>query len=79
MEGNLSAQLPTLIEKIKEVADEQTKIILIKATVYDTAFHFLQEEGFKNVVDIRIPFPGQGRQILFQTKFDEALKLANHH
>ena len=73
----MSSQLPTLVEKIKKVADKKTKIILIKATVYDTAFHHLQREGFENVVDVRIPFPGQGGQKLFQTKFHEALELVN--
>jgi hypothetical protein len=75
MRGDLDAQLPWLIEKISKTADKQTKIILIKATVYDTAFLHLQEE-FENVVDVRIPFPGQGGQKLFQTKFKEALKLS---
>jgi len=78
MPGDLSSQLPSLIAKINVVADEQTKIILIKATVYDTAFLHLQQEGFKNVIDVRIPFPGQGGQKLFQTKFHEALELAKN-
>lgn len=73
MSGDLYSQLPTLVEKINLIADKQTKIILIKATVYDTAFQHLQSEGFENVVDVRIPFPGQGGQKLFQTKFHEAL------
>lgn len=78
MKGDLSSQLPTLLEKIRNVADEKTKIILIKATVYDTAFDFLKQEGFVNLVDVRIPFPGQGGQKLFQTQFSEALKLAGY-
>lgn len=77
MTGNLLAQLPTLIKKINEVADEQTKIILIKANVYDIAFHPLQEK-FNNVIDIRIPFPAQRWQIEFQTEFRKALNLADY-
>lgn len=79
MTGDLSSQLPSLVEKINKVADENTKTILIKATVYDCAFHYLQGKGFGNVVDVRIPFPGQGGQKLFQTKFREALELVNFH
>ena len=75
MTGDLYSQIPTLVEKIKKVADRYTKIILIKATVYDTIFDQLKSEGFDGVIDIRIPFPGQGGQKLFQTKFHEALEL----
>jgi len=78
MVGDLSTQLMTLIDKIRKVADEKTKIILIKATVYDTAFRYLQREGFDSVVNIRIPFPGQGGQKLFHTKFGAALKLIGY-
>lgn len=79
MTGDLASQLPTLVSAIKKAADTNTKIILIKATVYDTAFTYLQTMGFKNVLNVRIPFPGQGGQILFQQKFKEALKLAGHN
>lgn len=79
LKGDLSSQLPSLIEKIKVVSNEQTKIILIKTTVFDTTYLHLQKEGFENVINVRIPFPGQGGQKLFQTKFHEALELAKHH
>lgn len=79
MAGDLTFQLPTLVKNIKKVIDVKTKIILIKATVYDTAFSYLQQEGMKNLIDVRIPFPGQGGQTLFQQKFKEALKLAGHN
>lgn len=78
MTGDLSSQLPKLFGKITKVADEQTKIILIKATVFDTAYEYLKQRGFKNVVNIRIPFPGQGGQKNFQIKFNEALKLVDY-
>jgi hypothetical protein len=78
LNGDLYSQLPNLIEKLNQVANKQTNIILIKATVYDTAFQHLQGEGFENIVEVRIPFPGQGGQKLFQTKFHEALKLVGY-
>lgn len=78
MTGDLYSQLPTLVEKIKDVADKQTKIILIKATVYDAAFHHLRNEGFQNIINVRIPFPGQGGQKLFQAKFHEALEMVGY-
>jgi len=78
MTGDLTSQLPTLIKNVKKVIDTKTKIILIKATVYDTTFSYLQQEGIKNLLDVRIPFPGQGGQTLFQQKFKAALKLAGY-
>lgn len=75
---DLNSQLPALVEKIKMVANEKTKVILIKATVYDTAFHYLRQNGFENVVDIRIPFPGQGGQKAFQVQFNKALRLVDY-
>ncbi len=78
MTGDLTSQLPTLKKNVKKVIDTKTKIILIKATVYDTVFSYLQKEDIKNLMDVRIPFPGQGGQTLFQQKFKEALKLVGH-
>lgn len=78
LQDSLYSQLPILTEKINQVADENTKIILIKATVYDMAFQFLRQEGFENVVDFRITFPGQGGQIKFQTEFKQALKSVDY-
>ncbi|MCF1713329.1 hypothetical protein L0U88_01645 [Flavihumibacter sp. RY-1] len=75
---DLGSQLPSLIEKIKQVANSDTKIILIKATVYDTAFNALRQHGLRNIIDSRIPFPGQGGQKLFQIEFKKALKAAQY-
>ena len=79
MIGDLTLQLPTLIKSVKKVINKKTQIILIKATVYDIAFSYLQQEGLKNLVNVRIPFPGQGGQKLFQQKFKEALKIAGYN
>lgn len=70
--GNLSETTEELVKKIKELANENTQIILIKANVYDMAYQVLKEHGFK-VVDKRIDFPGSGGQLKFQKKFREAL------
>ena len=77
MTGDLNSQLPSLFERIERVADKTTRIILIKTSVYDTAFQYLQQQGFENVVDVRISFPSSGQQNIFQTGFHEALELVN--
>jgi hypothetical protein len=77
MVDNLSLQIPSLIQSVKNVADELTNIILIETSVYDLAFSYLQQ-AFENVINIRIPFPAQGNQKLFYEKYNEALKLAGY-
>ena len=74
LETSLSSQISFLNKSIKKVIDEETKIILIKANVYDIAFETLNI-NFKNVVNCRIPFPGQGWQKEFQIKFRKALDI----
>ena len=71
---SLVEQLPKLEKRIQELSDEDTKIILIKSDVYDIAFSFLNNR-FKNVIDVKIPFPSSGHQKSFNTKFIEILKL----
>lgn len=72
---HLSAQLPGLVEKVSEAVSEDTKIILIKANVYDLAYQYLKDAGL-SVINKRIPFPGQGGQALFQAGFKHALSLS---
>lgn len=72
LEMDLKSQLPSLVDKINSIADENTRIILIKANVYDIAFYYLKQK-FKNVIDQRITFPGQGGQRKFQDEFKQAL------
>jgi len=77
LDTNLQSQLPYLVDKISIVSDDNTQIILIKANVYDIAFHYLNKK-FKNTIDQRISFPGQGGQRKFQDEFKQALKKAHY-
>jgi hypothetical protein len=77
LNSDLQSQLPYLVEKIKTVANKDTQVILIKANVYDIAFNLLNQK-FKNIVNQRITFPGQGGQRKFQDEFKQALKKANY-
>jgi hypothetical protein len=73
---SLVQAVPEMVLRVKENASPDTPIVLIKATTYAVALSLLRMAGFSNVVDIRIPFPGQGWQKVFQIKFAEALKAA---
>jgi predicted ATPase len=73
LDKDLRSQLPDLFDKINAIIDDNTHIILIKANVYDIAFPLLKQK-FENVIDQRIPFPGQGGQRKFQDEFKRALR-----
>lgn len=77
LDTDLQSQLPSLVEKINSVADNNTQIILIKTNVYDIAFYYLKQK-LENVIDQRITFPGQGGQRKFQDEFKQALKKVHY-
>lgn len=73
VEGNradLPGRVADLLVRCQALAPR--RIILIKANVYDLAFSALRTAGLP-VVDVRVPFPGSGRQREFQVQFAEAL------
>jgi len=70
--GNPEDSLPGLLARIKKVANENMRIILIKSNVYDSCYHVLKELGYK-VSNERIPFPGSGQQRVFRERFARAL------
>ena len=74
LKDSLNSQVPRLINKINEISDKNTKIILIKVNVYDIAYVALNEAEIKNVINCRITFPGSGGQTKFQSEFTEALR-----
>jgi hypothetical protein len=67
----LSHFVPDLVTRVEALAPE--KVILIKATVYDTAMGALRKAG-QPVIDQRIPFPGSGQQKRFEVAFRRALE-----
>ena len=66
------SSLPSLLERVAQVADKRTRIILIKANVYDCCHPALKAAGYR-VSDERIPFPGSGQQAVFRERFARAL------
>ncbi len=78
MNRSLESQVPSFLEKLKPFVYEETRIILIKANVYDILFPEFLNRGFNNVIDVRIPFPGQGGQKRFQMEFGRAMELTGY-
>jgi hypothetical protein len=67
----LRQSVPRLIERCRAL--EPRKIILIKATVFDVAYSALKEADLP-VSNVRVPFPGSGRQREFTIAFSRALE-----
>jgi len=49
--------------------------VLIKASVFDAAYYHLKAAGLP-VSDVRVPFPGSGRQRQFLEAFGRAVGLS---
>lgn len=76
-EIQMKIAIDTLTVRVKSLINEDTKIIIIKASVYDLIYDILKS-NFQNTIDVRIPFPGQGHQKEFHRQFKEALNKAGY-
>lgn len=65
--------LPNLRTKIRELANAETKIVLISNPVYEECFTPLKAEGFNIINTEMIDFPGSGGQINFRTKIQKLI------
>ncbi|HGJ64879.1 TPA: hypothetical protein ENS27_05745 [bacterium] len=66
--------LPSLRSKLRELATDGVKIVLISATVYEVCNDILKSEGFNIINEELIDFPGSGGQKKFREKFGNLLK-----
>jgi len=64
---------PYLLKKLKELADKDTKIILIKKAVYNSLNVRLKTLGFNVVNTEMLHFPSHGHQPQFREKFKELI------
>ena len=71
----LSAHVPSLIDRCRELAPQ--RIVLIKATVFDAGYQPLRAAGLP-VSDVRVPFPGSGRQRQFVEAFTRPVARVGH-
>lgn len=67
----LRALVEDLVNRVAKLSP--TRIVLIKATVWDAAYMSLASAGLP-VSPERIPFPGSGQQRRFQEAFRRAMK-----
>lgn len=62
-----------LVERVGQIANHQTPILLIKAATFEAAWEPLQAAGYQRVHRRAIPFPSQGWQHRFHELFGQAL------
>lgn len=66
--------LPRLIERVKELAHENTKIILIKSNVFDVATKPLRDAGFIVLNTELVDYPGRFNQRAYREKIQKLLQ-----
>lgn len=71
--AQLAPKVPDLIERCRELNPDH--IVLIKSSVYDTAFAALRAANLP-AIDVRIPFPASGQQKKFLEGFRKAASTA---
>jgi hypothetical protein len=63
-----------LIEKLRSLLTEKTKVILIAAPVYKANFKFLKDQGIPVINKESIDFPGSGGQKKYREKMKRILE-----
>ncbi|MFC1700537.1 hypothetical protein ACFLZ0_00075 [Patescibacteria group bacterium] len=69
----INNDFPKLIQKIKTLIDNDTKIILIKKNIFELLFDKLKSHGFNVINDEHLDFPSCGNQLKFKNKLNNLL------
>ncbi len=64
-----------LLERINQLINQETKIVLLSATVYKANYEYLKKNGINIINEELIDFPGSGGQTKFKTKMGKILKM----
>ena len=70
----IKSGLPNLLMRIKSILNNQTKVILISATVYKANYLFLKQNGINVINTELIDFPGSGGQKKFREKLRKIIQ-----
>lgn len=66
--------LPSLLGRVRELADPDTKLILIKSNVFDVATQPLRDAGFTVLNHELVDYPGRFNQKDFRRKLSDLAK-----
>lgn len=69
----INQSLPDLIERVKQLAGKDTKIILIKSNVFDVAAQPLKTAGFHVLNKALVDYPGHFNQRAYREKITQLL------
>lgn len=72
----IAQSLPRIIERVRQLADDSTKLILIKSNVYDIAAEPLREAGFTVLNAELVDYPGRFNQRAYREKLAHLAKKA---
>ncbi|HSX15152.1 MAG TPA: hypothetical protein VLE72_04625 [Candidatus Saccharimonadales bacterium] len=75
-QAKIQAALPRLIERVGELADPDTKLLLIKSNPYEVAAEPLRQAGFKVLNEALIDYPGQFNQAAYKQKLGDTMRQA---
>lgn len=67
-QANIQLALPRLIERVREIAGSDTKIILIKSNVFEVAAEPLRAAGFMVLNQALLDYPGYYNQQAYRQK-----------
>lgn len=73
-QAKIAQTLPRLLERVKEVAQRRTKIILIKSNVFEVAAEPLREAGFTVLNHALVDYPGRYNQHAYRDKLTALLR-----
>jgi hypothetical protein len=72
--AKITAVLPRLIERVREVAEADTQIILIKSNVFVVAAEPLRQAGFSVLNTVLVDYPGQFTQNRYRDKLSDLMR-----
>lgn len=73
-QAKITRALPRLIKRVQEVAQKNTKIVLIKSNVFEVAAGPLRQAGFAVLNQELVDYPGQFNQRAYREKLQTLLK-----
>jgi hypothetical protein len=74
-QARIRQNLPRLIERVKNLANQDTKVILIKSNVFDVAAEPLRQAGFTVLNTELVDYPGQFNQRDYREKLSKLARL----
>ena len=72
-QARIQANLPGLIERVRQLAAPDTKIILIKSNVFDVAAQPLRQAGFTVLNTQLVDYPGRFNQRAYREKIAQLI------